>query len=113
MYCINLFYGQIKCFLAQGLEWQTNKSVVYLDQQMGAPHAVCWLKTSFLMLKQLFANFKVIKCLFCSVSDGKSGFSVRKSISTSEQCAEHPFAGLNTQQKIIFSVHSALGLTAI
>ena len=52
MYCINLFYGQIKCFLAQGLEWQTNKSVVYLDQQMGAPHAVCWLKTIFLMLKQ-------------------------------------------------------------
>ena len=36
--------------------------------------------------------------LFCSVSDGKSCFSVRKSISTSERRAEHPFANQNTQQ---------------
>ena len=36
-------------------------------------------------------------CLFCSVSDGKSCFCVRKSISTSQRRAEHPFAGRNTQ----------------
>ena len=34
----------------------------------------------------------------CSVSDGKSCFSVRKSISTSKRRVEHPFAGRNTQQ---------------
>ena len=35
----------------------------------------------------------LIFCLFCSVSDEKSCFSVRKSIFTSERRAEHPFAG--------------------
>ena len=29
--------------------------------------------------------------------DGKSCFSVKKIILTSKQCAEHPFAGQNTQ----------------
>ena len=46
------------------------------------------------MLKQLFALFF---SLISSVSDRKSCFSVKKSISTSEQCAEHPYAGQNTQ----------------
>ena len=44
-----------------------------------------------------------IFCLFCSVSDGKSCFIVRKSISTSKRCAEHPFAGQNTQHPLIQS----------
>ena len=35
--------------------------------------------------------------LYNTVSDGKSCFSVKKLISTSEQRAEHPFAGRNTQ----------------
>ena len=35
--------------------------------------------------------------LFCSVSDIKSCFSVKKLISTSQWHAEHPFAGQNTQ----------------
>ena len=34
---------------------------------------------------------------FCSVSVGKCCFSIRKSISTSERHAEHPFTGGNTQ----------------
>ena len=55
--------------------------VVYFDQQTGAPHTVRWSKS-----------------LFCSVSDRKSCFSVRKSISISQWCAEHPFADQNTQQ---------------
>ena len=37
--------------------------------------------------------------LFCSISDGKCCFSVRKSILTSERHAEHPFAGQNTQHE--------------
>ena len=45
------------------------------------------VKINFLMLKQLFVYFLV----------NKSCFSVRKSISTSKRCAEHPFAGRNTQ----------------
>ena len=36
--------------------------------------------------------------LFSSSNDGKSCFSVKKLISTSERCVEHPFAGQNTQQ---------------
>ena len=48
-------------------------SVVYFDQRTGAPHSVRWLK-SFLML-------------ICSVSDGKSFFTVKKLISTNEQTA--------------------------
>ena len=44
---------------------------------------------------------KVCKCdaivLFCYITDGKSCFSIRKSISTSERRAVHPFAGGNTQ----------------
>ena len=46
----------------------------------------------------ILSGFPLISCLFCSFSDGKSCFSVRKSISTSEGCTEHPFAGQNTQQ---------------
>ena len=38
--------------------------------------------------------------LICSVSDGKSCFSVRKSILTSKRRAEHPFAGQNTQHML-------------
>ena len=44
-------------------------------------------------------------CLFHSVSDGKSCFSIRKSISTSEWRAEHPFAGRNTQQLTVPHFH--------
>ena len=46
----------------------------------------------------ILSGFLLFFCLFCSVSDGKSFFSVRKSISTSEWHAEHPFTGRNTQQ---------------
>ena len=35
--------------------------------------------------------------LFCSISDGKSCISVENLILTSEQNAEHPLAGRNTQ----------------
>ena len=37
-----------------------HKTAVYFDQQTGAPHAVCWLKSD---LKQLFTSFSVIKCV--------------------------------------------------
>ena len=70
-----------------------------------------WVTTSFkeLHLKAIFplfycmfymilSGFPLIFCLFCSVSDGKSCFSVRKSILTNKRHAEHPFAGQNTQQ---------------
>ena len=40
-------------------------------------------------------------CLFFSVSNGKSCFSIRKLILTSEWHAEHPFAGWNTQQAAV------------
>ena len=51
------------------------------------------------MFCMILSSFPLIFCVFCSVSDGKvkSSFSVRKSISTSEQRAEHLFAGRNTQ----------------
>ena len=65
---------------------------MYFDQQMGAPHTVRWSK-SFFNAKTTFYG------LFCSVSDGKSCFSIRKSISTSKRHGEHPFASQNTQQK--------------
>ena len=32
------------------------KNVVYFDQQTGAPHAIHWSKSIFLMLKQLFPS---------------------------------------------------------
>ena len=35
--------------------------------------------------------------LFCSVRDGKSCVSIRKSTLTSKRHAEHPFTGQNTQ----------------
>ena len=50
----------------------------------------------------ILSSFPLIFYLFCSISDGKSCFSIRKSISTSEQHVEHPFAGRNTQQKPFF-----------
>ena len=56
------------------------------------------------MFCMILSGFPLIFCLFCSVSDGKSCFSVRKSISTSERQAEHPFAGRNTQQRTLFCV---------
>ena len=37
------------------------------------------------------------RCLFCSVCDGKSCLSIRKSISSRERRVEHLFAGQNTQ----------------
>ena len=40
----------------------------------------------------------VYQHLFCWVSDGKSCFSVRKPILTSERHTEHLFAGQNIQQ---------------
>ena len=43
------------------------------------------------VLHDFFRGFPLIFCLFCSASDGKSCFSVRKSISTSKQHAEHPY----------------------
>ena len=30
---------------------------MYFDQQTGAPHAVCWLKLFFSVLKQSFPSF--------------------------------------------------------
>ena len=51
----------------------------------------------YCMFCMILSRFLLFFCLFCSVSDGKSLFSIRKSISTSEQRAEQPFAGQNTQ----------------
>ena len=50
----------------------------------------------------ILSGFPLISCLFCFVSDGKSCFSVRKSILTSKRHAEHLFAGRNTQQQWSF-----------
>ena len=50
------------------------------------------------LLCMILCGIPLIFCLFCSASDGKSCFSIRKSILTREWCAEHPFAGQNTQQ---------------
>ena len=33
---------------------------MYFDQQIGAPHAVGWLKSVFLALKQVFLSFSII-----------------------------------------------------
>ena len=49
-------------------------------------------------------------CLYCSVSDWKSCFSIRKSISTSEQRAVHQFAGQNTQQAFVVNDPSGNGV---
>ena len=43
----------------------------------------------------ILSSFPLTFCLFCSVSDRKSCFSIKKSILTSEWRAEHPFAGQN------------------
>ena len=51
-----------------------------------------------------------VVCLFCSVSDRKSSFSVRKSILTSKRHAEHPFACQNTQHKSPLSLSLPLSL---
>ena len=51
------------------------------------------------MFCMILSDFPLIFCLFCCISDGKSCFSVRKSILTSKPHAEHPFAGWNTQQE--------------
>ena len=102
-------------------------SVVYFDQQMCAPHTVScsksfvfvvfYAKTTFSvnfcqkMNKKCMKKTKkhVIKgalptfmCLFSSASDGKSCFNIKKLISTSKQCAQHPFAGQNKQHLSIF-----------
>ena len=50
------------------------------------------------MFWMILSGFPLIFCLFCSVSDGKSCFRVRKSTLTSERHTEHPFAGRNKQQ---------------
>ena len=54
------------------------------------------------MFCMILSSFPLIFCLFCSVSDGKGCFSIRKSISTSKRCVEHPFAGWNTQHTRAF-----------
>ena len=46
----------------------------------------------------ILSGFPLIFYLLSSVSDGKSCFSIRKSILTSARHAEHLFAGQNTQQ---------------
>ena len=45
---------------SQGVE-QTDKAspVVYFDQQTGVLHIVCWLKSFYLALKQVFPSFSV------------------------------------------------------
>ena len=48
----------------------------------------------YYMFCMILSCFLLLFCLFCSVSC----LSVRKSISTSQWHAEHPFAGRNTQQ---------------
>ena len=49
------------------------------------------------MLLHVFVRLSFIFSLFCSVSDGKSCFSIKKFILTSKRHAEHLFAGQNTQ----------------
>ena len=51
------------------------------------------------MFCMIWSGFPLIFCLFCSVSDRQNCFSIRKSILTSERCAEQLFAGQNTQQR--------------
>ena len=51
----------------------------------------------YCMFHMILSSFHLISCLFCSISDGKSCFSVRESIWTREWHAENPFAGRNTQ----------------
>ena len=57
----------------------------------------------YYMFCMILSGFPSIFCLFCSVSDRKRCFSVRKSISTNERRAEHPFPGQNTQKMNYFS----------
>ena len=52
---------------------------------------------SFCLFLCAFAFFS----FFFSVSDRKTCFSIKKLIQTSEQHAEHPFAGQNTQQSTV------------
>ena len=70
---------------------------------------VVWIYVLDLALKRIWAvvikshsssdpQCTSVVCLFCSVSDRKSSFSVRKSILTSKRHAKHPFTGQNTQQ---------------
>ena len=61
-------------------------ALVYFDQQMGAPHAICWSK-SFLMQKQM--------------------------ILTSKRHVEHLLAGQNTQQTVALVLYLALGGIAL
>ena len=52
------------------------------------------------MFLHVFVRPSFLFSLFCSVSVGKSCFSVKKFIWASKRRAEHPFAGQNTQQLI-------------
>ena len=63
----------------------------------------------YCMVCMILRGFLLFSCLFCSVSDGKSCFSVRKSISTSKRHAEHPFASRNIQQTCVFEKISSSG----
>ena len=68
-------------------------SVVYLDQQAGALHAVGWSKLFFSVLKQLFQSF--------SIKNGntvKKFVNTKKMILTSKWLMKHPFASQNIQQ---------------
>ena len=55
----------------------------------------------------------LIFCLFCSISGGKSCFSVRKSISISERHAKHLFAGRKTQQSLSAVLFSFVNLVPL
>ena len=96
---------------------------------MGAPHGVHWLKSIFddktifyvLLSHKMYKMMQKITkkhikkgvyqhlgvtlklflfSFFSFVSDGKSCFSIKKLISTSEGSAEHPFAGYTTLDAI-------------
>ena len=87
-------------------------TVVYFNQRTGALHTVRWSKSTFCVLLS-HKKYKIMQknnkncVLFCSVSVGKSCFSLRKSILTSERRVEHLFAGLNTQQETFVDPQNA------
>ena len=75
--------------------------VQYMQESMqkgGLPAFRCYSLT--LVDTYVFVQLSFLFSLFCSVSDGKSFFSVKKIISTSKWHVEHPYAGGNTQQKL-------------
>ena len=74
---------------------QIDKPIVYFDQWIGAPHAVCWSKSFVFVLKLCYFLRFLFFFPFVTDKDGKTFFKAE----TNDFGVEHPFAGQNKQHR--------------